>query len=265
MAAFEPTTRTKYLATFHHFVDWSDCHGLQICPATLLRWTNHLTNDLHRTGSTVAQYVSRLMFFQDTGQLPFIYSPAVKRWVTGAKKQFHSSTNIPCVLPSCIVALYNQRVKSTTQRLLLFQCLMGLRSGHFKLVTSTHLTAYDIVLPPYKKRRVATSLSVAHIPDEVLLGVLSLTDDMHSPFVSMSLPQYQAAVVKECRDLGHRVTGGAARRSFATIQHHLDVGLPRIAHFLCHADIASTRTYIKVLPASELHCLRQHPYLFRPC
>ena len=267
LAAYEPATRTKYLATFHQFVDWCDRNGLQPCPEVLLGWAHHLTNDLHRTGATVTQYISRLVFFQDTGRLPHIYSPAVHRWVKGAIKQFGSSANLPLVLPSCIVALYHQREKSIMHRLLLFQCLQGLRSGHFVLLNSTHLSEYDITLPPYKKRRVSTLLSVSHIPKDVLLGILSLTADMHTPFVSMTVEQYRAAVVTTCRALGHRVTGGAPRRSFATIQHYLPgVDQKTIAKYICHGDssAASTRTYIKTLPDSEIRCLRQHPHLFRP-
>ena len=196
--------------------------------------------------------------------LPNIDSPAVRRWVAGALKRYGSNTDLPAVPPSALVAMATTTHPSQIQCLLLFQCLQGLRSGHFKLITSTHLTLADIVLPPFKKKRVSTVLSIAHIPREVTMRVLSMTSDMHTPFVPFSVQQYRAAVVKACRELGHRVTGGAARRSFATIQSYLDTPERTIGQYLCHSVTsgASTSTYIKPLPAFEIRCIQQHPNLF---
>ena len=267
VASVTEQTWQRYKRTLDMFLQWTEQFHYDSPDATAaLHWCTYLATTKKLLPSTLNQKLSHLQFVTDLGILPEIRTPLTVKFIHGLTNVVAHTTTVPFLPPSLLLKIFNLPLTTMIQDAILFQSFTGLRGGQMVKITPAHLlNDQHHLVPPYKKCKTTTMLSLRHVHPKILHNFKRHATDDFCPILPYTAATYKAKFATTMKGLGSAMSSHSARHFFATIHNFLQVPLDCIGGNLIHKRPSQTTgTYIHALSPLEAKIVLHNPKLFIP-
>ena len=266
--SLELPSRSKYLRTVELFYDYCLLNSLAWDTASLVDWIPK--EAIKKPGkvlatSTLEQKVTHVNFLT-TMKPPLINGgPIHPKRLLQALGKISPKTYTDKVLPLVFLYELSLRLQPTLLQISIqLQTMLGLRAGHFCLLTPCAFMSNSLLLPPFKFQKKPVLICLQHVPTWLIKAFLSFQTSQYAPIIPWSAATYKSKYKKLTKDFNLCKASHSSRHTFASL--HAAMGTPNsiIAAYMIHVRETTTKVYVHELRSGEYQYLLQHPDYFLP-